>query len=157
MHCRVKWLSTDVSEVRTASISGMSKPSDRRIEVYIGVEWRGGQWWWETIGWERANGSGRVEEVEERERYIDRGCEVDATHPWWWRQYAPLKRRSTIILHGSTTQKTTLNKGYYCFISYCILQCFAGRYGSVWKSSWVLYRNFVNGMVVSPWVTQNTP
>jgi hypothetical protein len=21
--------------------------------------------------------------------------------PWWWRQYAPLKRRSTIILHGS--------------------------------------------------------
>jgi hypothetical protein len=29
--------------------------------------------------------------------------------PWWWRQYATLKRRSTIILHGSTTQKTTLN------------------------------------------------
>jgi hypothetical protein len=21
------------------------------------------------------------------------------THPWWWRQYAPLKRRSTVILH----------------------------------------------------------
>jgi hypothetical protein len=35
--------------------------------------------WWETIGWERANGSGRVVEEEERERYIDRGCEVDAT------------------------------------------------------------------------------
>jgi hypothetical protein len=30
-------------------------------------------------------------------------------NPWWWRQYAPLKRRSTIILHGSTTQKTALN------------------------------------------------
>jgi len=28
---------------------------------------------------------------------------------WWWRQYVPLKRRSTIILHGSTTQKTALN------------------------------------------------
>jgi hypothetical protein len=27
----------------------------------------------------------------------------------WWRQYAPLKRRSTIILHGSITQKTALN------------------------------------------------
>jgi hypothetical protein len=26
-----------------------------------------------------------------------------------WRQYAPLKRRSTIILHGSISQKTTLN------------------------------------------------
>jgi hypothetical protein len=26
---------------------------------------------------------------------------------WWWRQYAPLKRRSTSTwLHGSTTQKT---------------------------------------------------
>jgi hypothetical protein len=32
------------------------------------------------------------------------------THPWWWRQYAPLKRWSTIILHGSTSQKATLNK-----------------------------------------------
>jgi hypothetical protein len=31
------------------------------------------------------------------------------SHPWWWRQYAPLKRRSTIILHGSTSQKTILN------------------------------------------------
>jgi hypothetical protein len=29
--------------------------------------------------------------------------------PWWWRQYVPLKRRSTIILHGSTSQKTILN------------------------------------------------
>jgi hypothetical protein len=31
------------------------------------------------------------------------------THPWWWRQYAPLKRWSTIILHGSISQKTILN------------------------------------------------
>jgi hypothetical protein len=34
-------------------------------------------------------------------------------HPWWWRQYAPLKRRSTIILHGSISQKTTLISNYY--------------------------------------------
>jgi hypothetical protein len=27
-----------------------------------------------------------------------------------WRQYAPLKRRSTIILHGSIIQKTALNE-----------------------------------------------
>jgi hypothetical protein len=31
------------------------------------------------------------------------------THPWWWRQHASLKRRSTIILHGSTSQKTITN------------------------------------------------
>jgi hypothetical protein len=31
------------------------------------------------------------------------------TNPWWWRQYAPLKRRSTIIWHGSISQKTILN------------------------------------------------
>jgi hypothetical protein len=30
-------------------------------------------------------------------------------HPGWWRQYVPLKRRSTIILHGITSQKTILN------------------------------------------------
>jgi hypothetical protein len=28
---------------------------------------------------------------------------------WWWRQYAPLKRLPTIILHGSTSQKIILN------------------------------------------------
>jgi len=28
---------------------------------------------------------------------------------WWWRQYVPLKRGSTIILHGSISQKTILN------------------------------------------------
>jgi hypothetical protein len=39
-------------------------------------------------------------------------CEISSSHggdPWWWRQYVPLKRRSTINLHGSTTQKTALN------------------------------------------------
>jgi hypothetical protein len=30
-------------------------------------------------------------------------------HPWWWRKYVPLKRRSTIILDVSTSQKTILN------------------------------------------------
>jgi hypothetical protein len=39
----------------------------------------------------------------------------DFAHPWWWRQYAPLKRRSTIILHGSITQKTALNIILYGF------------------------------------------
>jgi hypothetical protein len=29
--------------------------------------------------------------------------------PWWWRQHFPLKRRSTINLHGSTSKKTNLN------------------------------------------------
>jgi hypothetical protein len=29
--------------------------------------------------------------------------------PWWWRQYAPLKRRSTSMrLHGCTTQKAVI-------------------------------------------------
>jgi hypothetical protein len=31
------------------------------------------------------------------------------SHTWWWRQHVPLKRRSTIILHGNTSQKTVLN------------------------------------------------
>jgi hypothetical protein len=39
--------------------------------------------------------------------------------PWWWRQYAPLKRRSTIILHGSTTQKTALNMFLHYLKSNC--------------------------------------
>jgi hypothetical protein len=30
------------------------------------------------------------------------------THPCWWRRHVPLKRRSTIILHGSTYQKIIL-------------------------------------------------
>jgi hypothetical protein len=33
----------------------------------------------------------------------------ERSSPWWWRQYVPLKCRSTIILHGSTSQKTNLN------------------------------------------------
>jgi len=33
--------------------------------------------------------------------------------PWWWRQHIPLKRRSTIILHGSTSQKKILNILWY--------------------------------------------
>jgi hypothetical protein len=37
------------------------------------------------------------------------GCTAVMSNPWWWRQYAPQKRRSTINLHGSTTQKTALN------------------------------------------------
>jgi hypothetical protein len=36
------------------------------------------------------------------------GC-TEMSHPLWWRQHVPLKRRSTIILHGSTSQKTILN------------------------------------------------
>jgi hypothetical protein len=35
--------------------------------------------------------------------------DVSEVRTWWWRQYAPLNRRSTIILHGSTSQKTILN------------------------------------------------
>jgi hypothetical protein len=53
-------------------------------------------------------------------RTISSTCEISSSHggeydvqsclpPWWWRQYAPLKRRSTIILHSSISQKTTLN------------------------------------------------
>jgi len=37
----------------------------------------------------------------------------------WWRQYAPLKRRSTIILHGSTTQKTALNNTSEMSVYFC--------------------------------------
>jgi hypothetical protein len=54
LYCRVKWLSTDVSEVCTASI---------------------------------------------------------IREEWWWRQYAPLKCRPTIILHGSTTQRSRVSSG----------------------------------------------
>jgi hypothetical protein len=32
-----------------------------------------------------------------------------ASHHQGWRQYAPLKRETTIILHGSTSQKTIMN------------------------------------------------
>jgi hypothetical protein len=53
-------------------------------------------------------------------------CEISSSHggeyhPWWWRQYAPLKRRSTIILHGSITHKTTLNivQRFNFYVSQC--------------------------------------
>jgi hypothetical protein len=52
-------------------------------------------------------------------------CEISSSHggeyhPWWWRQYASLKRRSTIILHGSIYQKTTLTTIQMKFASqYC--------------------------------------
>jgi len=72
LYCRVKWLSTDVSEVRTASI-------------------------------------------------IRDG----------WRQYAPLKRRSTIILHGSITQKTTLN------IECKPLEALLNNTKIPWKTRWL--------------------
>jgi hypothetical protein len=29
--------------------------------------------------------------------------------PWWWRHQVSLKRQPTIILHGSTSQKTNMN------------------------------------------------
>jgi hypothetical protein len=67
LYCRVKWLSTDVSEMRTASI------------------------------------------IRDESSLMMEAVRTSESHPWWWRQYAPLKRRSTIILHGSTTQKTALN------------------------------------------------
>jgi hypothetical protein len=37
-------------------------------------------------------------------------CKYGVFTSRWWRQYTPLKRRSTIILHGSISQKTTLNR-----------------------------------------------
>jgi hypothetical protein len=36
-------------------------------------------------------------------------CKIMRSSPWWWRQHVSLKRQSTIILHGSTSQKTNLN------------------------------------------------
>jgi hypothetical protein len=64
IYCRVKWLSTDFSDVRTASI--IRDESDDGGNTYL----------WNV------------------------GRQLFHTHPWW-RQYAPLKRRSTIILHSS--------------------------------------------------------
>jgi hypothetical protein len=56
----------------------------------------------------------------EEQRKNSLKCEISSSHGseydvqnchqgWWWRQYVPQKRRSTIILHGSTSQKTILN------------------------------------------------
>jgi hypothetical protein len=48
--------------------------------------------------------------VTERKYFFVNQCNCRPTFhsPWWWRQHVPLKRRSTIILHGSTSQKTIL-------------------------------------------------
>jgi hypothetical protein len=43
------------------------------------------------------------------DNYFTRQYIPEDNSPLWWRQYVPLKRRSTIILHGSTSQKTILN------------------------------------------------
>jgi hypothetical protein len=83
IYCRVKWLSTDVSEVHTASIIRDEWAFRARLTH---------PWWWRQYA------------PLKRRSTIAR-----LTHPWWWRQYAPLKCRSTIILHGSTSQKTILN------------------------------------------------
>jgi hypothetical protein len=45
---------------------------------------------------------------------------VESSSPWWWRQYAPLKRRSTSTwLHGTASQKT---KYFYKFVCYIIIK-----------------------------------
>jgi hypothetical protein len=59
---------------------------------------------------------------------IFRSCEISSSHGGeydiqncllGWRQYAPLKRRSTIILHGSTSQKTIV-KIFRSVLSSCL-------------------------------------
>jgi hypothetical protein len=54
----------------------------------------------------------------DRREKCTRFCEILSSHSGeyevqdcllGWRQCAPLKRQSTIILHGSTSQKTSLN------------------------------------------------
>jgi hypothetical protein len=50
-------------------------------------------------------------------------CCLQQQHLWGWRQYVPLNRRTTIILHGSTSQKTILNNhkvDYIIFFSKCV-------------------------------------
>jgi hypothetical protein len=42
------------------------------------------------------------------DNYFTRQYIPEENHHPWWRQYARLKRRSTIILHGSTSQKTII-------------------------------------------------
>jgi hypothetical protein len=50
-------------------------------------------------------------------------------HQGGWRQYAPVKRRYTIILHGSTSQKTILN--ITALVLEFILSMFGSRGSSV--------------------------
>jgi hypothetical protein len=40
---------------------------------------------------------------------VDRRFRGTLDHQGWWRQHVPLKRRSTIILQGSTSRNTILN------------------------------------------------
>jgi hypothetical protein len=90
IYCRVKWFSTDVSEVHTASII--------RDEIF---DWRfRGAYCLYHQGWDFRPTF---------QRCILPPSSGMSDHLWWWRQYSPLKRRSTIILHGSISQKTTLN------------------------------------------------
>jgi hypothetical protein len=49
---------------------------------------------------------------EKSELYIRRRENLKSHSSPWWKQYVPLKRRSTIILHGSISQKTNL---YFIF------------------------------------------
>jgi hypothetical protein len=50
--------------------------------------------------------------------------------PWWWRQYAPLKRRSTSIWpHGSTSQKTKLRYSLAKFMSNLFIWFYPGGVG----------------------------
>jgi hypothetical protein len=44
--------------------------------------------------------------VEVDRRFRGKYCLHHYLSPWWWRQYAPLKRRSAPTLHGATSQKT---------------------------------------------------
>jgi hypothetical protein len=45
------------------------------------------------------------------QRYV-----LPPSRAWLWRQHVPLKRRSTIILHGSTSQNTNLNWSYFIIL-----------------------------------------
>jgi hypothetical protein len=60
-----------------------------------------------------------------RLRRVDSNTVATHSSPWWWRQHVPLKRWSTIILHGSTSQKTNLN-----FILAAV---------RTWNLTWFLY------------------
>jgi hypothetical protein len=49
---------------------------------------------------------------------------VNESSPWWWRQYAPLKCRSTSTwLHGATSQKTLNFNFSICITVWCSFLC----------------------------------
>jgi hypothetical protein len=50
--------------------------------------------------------------------------------PWWWRKHVPLKRRSTITLHGNTSQKTNSE------LSIFVPKKYGDFLWSVWASVW---------------------